>query len=190
MSQPTKYPNFPVRKTHHMIPLPPIEIFKNNMILHLTHGHKRVQLIQKIHKSYTRMHPAAVAHHRHKWLRDLVDRVKDKNAFDVTVSSMSLYFLWDKLLATEYEWSWLMEIKWYQAPSEEAVRGEERRSGKINKYPKLTYIPTIRQGLEMLPVVNAGHVIPFRGQKSGASSSSAHIRFCSGGAISFYNGDV
>jgi hypothetical protein len=152
--------NYRERRSHSLHPLPPIEVFKNNMLQHLVHGHKRVHLIQKIHRSYTLMHPSAVAGHRHRWLPDLIDKVRDKTAFEETQASMSLYFLWDKLLANECEWSWLSEISWYKAPSDDAIRNEEKRSGKVNKHPKPQVIPTMRTGLQPAQI-NVGHVIPY-----------------------------
>jgi hypothetical protein len=70
----------------------------------------------------------------------------------------------------------LSEISWYKAPSDDAIRNEEKRSGKVNKHPKPQVIPTMRTGLQPAQI-NVGHVIPYADKGwCTASTSSAQIR--------------
>jgi hypothetical protein len=114
----------------------PIEEYKQAFIQHILHGSTRARLIQKVYRSYMRMRPECVNNHRRVWLRDMVDKLRNKPPFAELPGCLALYQLWEKVKATEDEWNWLREITWYQKPTREAILEDDRLTGKSTNKPR------------------------------------------------------
>ena len=109
----------------------PIEEFKNMMIQHILCGSSRARLIQKIHRSYSRMRPELVSAHRHAWLRDIVDKLLNKRPYAESMGSLALYQLWNRVSAVDEEWNWLGEIRWYRRPTRDEIREDDHSNGRM-----------------------------------------------------------
>jgi hypothetical protein len=128
----------PVSRRTPYIPVTPIEGFRTQYIAYLLRGESRATLLKKIYKSFIRTNPRERDAKKYRWLRTLVNDLRGSTPFELASSRMGLYQLFDKVIATPEQWSWLREIDWYRPPTAEEIRKEKA------KYEEYARIGTLR----------------------------------------------
>jgi hypothetical protein len=104
------------------IPVTPIDGFRTQYIAYLVKGENRANLLKKIYKSFVRTNPRERDAKKYRWLRTLVTDLRGSVPFELTSARLGLYQLFDKVIATPEQWSWLREIDWYRPPTAEEIR--------------------------------------------------------------------
>jgi hypothetical protein len=116
------------------IPVTPIEGFRTQYIAYLLKGENRANLLKKIYKSFVRTNPRERDAKKYRWLRTLVNDLRGSVPFELVSSRLGLYQLFDKVVATPEQWSWLREIDWYRPPTAEEIR---REKAKYEEYARI-----------------------------------------------------
>jgi hypothetical protein len=63
-----------------------------------------------------------------------VNDLRESVPFELVSSRLGLYQLFDKVVATPEQWSWLREIDWYRPPTAEEIR---REKAKYEEYARI-----------------------------------------------------
>jgi hypothetical protein len=116
------------------IPVTPIDGFRTQYIAYLVKGENRANLLKKIYKSFVRTNPRERDAKKYRWLRTLVTDLRGSVPFELTSARLGLYQLFDKVIATPEQWSWLREIDWYRPPTAEEIRKDR---AKYEEYVKI-----------------------------------------------------
>jgi hypothetical protein len=102
------------------------------IVSYITQGSSRRRLIVKAEKSFEKIHDKMERRRMiSEFLRKLVEQIHQKRVFNVSGARIFIFRLWKSLGATSDEWGLLHRVAWYRTPTNEELKLDEYRSGKL-----------------------------------------------------------
>jgi hypothetical protein len=102
------------------------------IVSYITQGSSRRRLITKAEKSFEKIQDKMERRRLiSEFLRKLVEQIHQKRVFSVSGARIFIFRLWKSLGATSDEWGLLHRVAWYRTPTNEELKLDEYRSGKL-----------------------------------------------------------
>jgi hypothetical protein len=102
------------------------------IVSYITQGSSRRRLIIKAEKSFEKIQDKMERRRLiSEFLRKLVEQIHQKRVFNVSGARIFIFRLWKSLGATSDEWGLLHRVAWYRTPTNEELKLDEYRSGKL-----------------------------------------------------------
>jgi hypothetical protein len=100
----------------------------------IQNGINREHLIRQIFRTVERLETDASKRRcKATFLSNLTNNLKGKRAHNINHCSLFLYRLWEKLGASDDVEALLRTVPWYVKPTEERLKMDDRRSGRLGK---------------------------------------------------------
>jgi hypothetical protein len=109
-----------------------IDKVRERIVSYITQGSSRRRLITKAGKSFEKIQDKMERRRMiSEFLRKLVEQIYQKKAFGVSGARIFIFHLWKSLEATSDEWGLLHRVAWYRTPTNQQLKLDEYRSGRL-----------------------------------------------------------
>jgi hypothetical protein len=107
---------------------------EERVVAYITQGSSRKRLNHKVEKKFKQIEDAIERRDSAAcFLRGIINRIEGKPTGNIMGSRMFIFHLWKSLEATSEDWGLLHRVPWYRTPTDEQLKVEEFRTGKLWK---------------------------------------------------------